>query len=158
MLKIDKGSDDQERSKNPVCDCYLPREPLPDCEEKEGCNEFHYEVAKRNPCAAICAPAAKREPTDQRQILMPWNRLFALRTKRPPRSVDGEIHRPAIDANVQKRADRRPEQKRKPAEEKILSRMLHAVNWQSVWRRAAPSATRSRCSFRTADTSAAPWQ
>src|SRR6266404_4560177 len=88
---------------------------------------------------------------------MPWNWLFALRAKRPPRSVDGEIHRPAVDTNVQKRADRRAQHKRKAAEEKkILSRMLHALNWRSVSMRAAPSAMQSRCSFRTADTSAAP--
>src|ERR1043166_3369048 len=89
---------------------------------------------------------------------MPWNRLFALRAKRTPRSVDGEIHRPAVDTNVQKRADRRAQQKRKPTEEKILSRMLHALNWRSVSMRAVPSPTQSRCSFRTADTSAAPWR
>ena len=64
MLKIDKGSDDQERNENPVRNCHLPREALPDRQKKEGCNEFHNEVAKRNLCAAICAPAAKREPTD----------------------------------------------------------------------------------------------
>ena len=158
MLKIDKRSDDQERNENPVRNRHLPREPLPDRKEKKCGNEFHREIAERNFCAAICASAAKREPTDQRKIVMPWNRLFAARTKRPTRPIDGEIDRPAVDANVQKRADRRAEHEGKRAEEKILSRMLHAINWRSVSMRGAPSAMRSRCSFRIADTSAAPWR
>src|SRR5436305_6154612 len=89
---------------------------------------------------------------------MPPNWLFALRAKRSARPVDGEIHRPAIDANVQKRADCGAEHDRKPAKEKILSRMLHAINWRSVSMRAVPSAMQSKYSFRTADTSATPWQ
>src|SRR5437867_11636263 len=89
---------------------------------------------------------------------MPWNRLLALRTKRATRPIDGEIDRPAVDANVQKRAERRAEHEGKRAEEKILSRMLHAINWRSVSMRGAPSAMRSRCSFRRADTLVEPWQ
>src|SRR5262252_6115598 len=89
---------------------------------------------------------------------MPWNRLFALRTKRPARPINGEVDRPAVDANVQERADRRAEHKGKRAEDKILDRMLHAINWRSVSMPDAPSAMRSRCSFRIADTSAAPWR
>ncbi len=72
--------------------------------------------------------------------------------------VDGEIDRPAVDANVQKRANRRAESEGKRAEENILSGMLHAINWRSASMRGAPSAMRSRCSFRTADTLAAPWR
>src|ERR1043166_7235354 len=89
---------------------------------------------------------------------MPWNRWFALWTKRAARPIDGEIDRPAVDTNVQKRAHRRAEHEGKPAEQKILSRMLHAINWPSVSRHGAPSATLSRCSFRIADTLAAPWR
>jgi hypothetical protein len=47
---------------------------------------------------------------------MPWNRLFALRTKRAARSIDGEVDRPAVDANVQKRADRSAEHEYKDIE------------------------------------------
>src|SRR5215510_290945 len=89
---------------------------------------------------------------------MPWNRLLALRTKRATRPVDGEIGRPAVDANVQKRADRRAEHEGECAEQKILGRMLHAINWRSVSMRGAPSARQSRCSFRIADTLATPWR
>jgi hypothetical protein len=105
---------------------------LPDRKEKKRGNEFHGEIAKRNFRTAICAPAAKREPADQWQIVMPWNRLFALRTKRATRPVDGEIDRPAVDANIQKRTDRRAQHEGKRAEEEILSRMLHAINWRCV--------------------------
>jgi len=69
---------------------------------------------------------------------MPWNRLFAVRTKRATWLVNGEIHRPPVDANVQKRAYRRAEHEGKHAEKEILSGMLHAINWQSVWMRGAP--------------------
>src|SRR4029453_7868638 len=158
MLKIDKRSDDQERNENPVRNRHLPREPLPDRKEKKCGKEFHRKIAERNFCAAICASTAKREPADQRKIVMPWNRLVAVRAKPPTGPIDGEIDRPAVDTNVQKRADRRAEHERKRAEEKILSRMLHAINWRSVSMRGAPSAMRSRCSFRIADTSAAPWR
>src|SRR5262252_1820819 len=89
---------------------------------------------------------------------MPWNRLFAVRTKRPARVIDGEVDGPAVDADVQKRAERRPEHEDKCAEEKIPNRMLHAINWRSVSMCGVPSAMRSRCSFRIADTSAAPWR
>src|SRR4030095_14768313 len=92
------------------------------------------------------------------KIVMPWNRLFALRAKRATRLIDGEIDRPAVDTNVQKRADRRAEDEGKCAEEKILSRMLHAINSRSFSMRDAPSTMRSRCTFRIADTSAAPWR
>ena len=154
MLKIDKRPDDQERNENPIRNRHLPREPLPHRKEKKCGKEFHREIAERNSCAAICASAAKREPTDQRKIVMPLNWLVALRAKRPPRPIDGEIDRPTVDANVQKGADRRAKHEGKHAEEKILDRILHAINWRSVSLRGAPSTMQSRCSFRIADTSA----
>ena len=128
MLKIDKRSDDQERNENPKRDRHLPREPLPDRKEKKCGKEFHREIPERNFRAAICASTAKREPADQRKIVMPWNRLVTVRAKRPTRPIDGEIDWPAVDANVQKRAERRAEDEGKRAEEKTLNRMLHAIN------------------------------
>jgi hypothetical protein len=89
---------------------------LPDCEEKKRGNKFHGEIPKRNFCTAMCASAAKRKPADQWKIVMPRNRLFALRTKRATRSIDGEIDWPAVDTNVQKRADRRAEHEYKDTE------------------------------------------
>ena len=121
MLKIDERSDYEEGNENPVRNRHMPRKLLPDRKEQKRGDEFHREVAERNFCAAICASAAKCEPTDQRKIVMPWNRLFTLRTKRATRSIDREVNRPAIDTNIQKRADRRPENERERAEEKILS-------------------------------------
>src|SRR6476620_6959693 len=100
MFKIDESSDDQERNENPVRNRHLPREPFPDRKEKKCGDELHGEITERNFCAAICASAAKGEPADQRKIVMPWNRLFAARTKRPTRPIDGEINRPAVDADV----------------------------------------------------------
>src|SRR5262245_33770593 len=158
MFKIDKRSDDQERNKNPVRNGRLPRKPLPDHQKQNCGNQFHREIAERNSCSAIAAPAAERKPTDQRQIVMPWDRPFALRTKRPTRLINREIDRPPVDADIQKRADRRSEHEGEHAEKEILSGMLHVVNWRSFWMRGVPSATQSRCSFHIADTSEAPWR
>src|SRR5262249_24555891 len=157
-LKIDERSDDQEGNENPVRSRHLPRGALPDRKEKKCGNEFHCEIAKRNFCAAICASTAKGEPTDQRKIVMPWNRLFAIRTKRATRPIDEEIDRQAVNTNVQKRADHRAEHKRERAKEEIVSRMLHAINYRAVSGRDVPSVMQSRCSFRRAGTSAAPSQ
>src|SRR5262249_15582112 len=63
MLKINERSDDQERNENPVRNRDLPREPFPDRKEKECGNEFHRKIAECNFRPAICASAAKREPT-----------------------------------------------------------------------------------------------
>ena len=137
MLKIDKRSDDQERNENPVRNRHLPREPVPDRKEKKCGDEFHGEIAEGNFCVAICASAAKGEPADQRKVVMRWNRLFAARTKRSTGPVDGEIDRPAVDANVQKRPDRRAEHERKCTEQKILRRILHAILVGDAFRCAA---------------------
>ena len=100
MLKVDKGSYDKERNKDPVRDRHLPREPLPDPQKKKRGNQFHGEIAKSNFRAAICAPTTKEEPTDQWQILMPRNWLLAVRAERPTRLVNRKIDRPPINADV----------------------------------------------------------
>ena len=101
MLKIDKRSNDKEGNKNPVGHRQLPREHLPNCQEEERGNQFDAEIAERNFGAAICATAAKREPTDQRQILVPGNRLLAAGTKRTARPVNREVDWPSINTDVQ---------------------------------------------------------
>ena len=156
MLKIDECSYDKQRDKNPVRDRDLPWEPLPDRQEKERGNKFDAEIAKRNSGAAICAATAKDHPTDQRQILVPRNRLLTVRAKRATRLINRKINRPAINAYVQERTDRRAEHERKRAKEEIVSRMLHAINYRAVSGRDVPSAMQSRCSFRRAGTSATP--
>src|SRR6266481_5273622 len=44
MLEIDKRSDDQEGNENPVRDRHLPREALPDPEEKQCAKQLHREI------------------------------------------------------------------------------------------------------------------
>ena len=138
MLKVDECSYDKQRDKDPVRDRDLPRESLPDREEKKRGNEFHREVAESNFGAAIRTATAKDHPTDQRQILVPGNGLLAVRAERAARLVNRKIDRPAINADVQKRADRRAEHKRKGVEEKFVSRMVHAITRRSVLARGAP--------------------
>ena len=100
MLKIDKCPDDEERHKNPVGNRHLRRETLPDRQKKKCGNQFHGEIAKRNFRAAICAATAKEKPADQRQILVPGNRLLAVRAERAPRLVNRKVDRPSINADV----------------------------------------------------------
>ena len=138
MLKIDECSYDKQRDKDPVRDRYLPREPCPDRQEKKGGNQFHGEIAKRNFGPAICAATAKDHPTDQRQILVPRNRLLAVWAKRAARLVNRKFDRPAVNADVQKRADRRAEHERKYAKEKLVRRMVHAIIRRFVLGDAAP--------------------
>jgi len=57
---------------------------------------------------------------------MPRDRVFAGRAKGAARLVNRKIDRPAIDADVQKRPDCCPEDKRKRAEEKLVNKMVHA--------------------------------
>ena len=73
MLKIDERSYDQQRNKNPVRDRHLPWKHSPDREKKKPGDELHGEIAEPNFSSAICASAAKHDPADQRNILMPRN-------------------------------------------------------------------------------------
>ncbi len=138
MLKIDKRSDDEEGNKNPVRDRHLPREAFPDCEKKKRGNQLDGEIPKRNFGAAVCATTAKHDPADQRQILMPWNRLLAVRAKRPAGPVDRKINRPAVNADVQKGADRSAKHKRERAEEKLVRRVVHAISLRTISSVGAP--------------------
>ena len=47
MFQIDKRSNEQKRSENPVCNRHLPRKALPDREEQQRRDQFHREIAKR---------------------------------------------------------------------------------------------------------------
>ena len=125
MFEIDKCSNDQERNKNPVCNRHLPRKGLPDDQEQERSDQFHREIAKGDFRAAIRAATAKQNPANQRQILVPGNLLFARRAKRATRFVNRKIDRPAINADVQKRSDCRPEKKGKRTQKKLVNRMSH---------------------------------
>ena len=126
MFEIDKRSNDEKRRENPVRNRRLPRKALPNRQEKQRSDQFHREITKGDFRAAIRTTPTQQNPADQRQILMPGNRLFAGRTKRAPWLVNGKSGRPAIDADVQKRPDRRAENKGKCTEERLVNRMLHA--------------------------------
>jgi hypothetical protein len=62
MFEIDKCSNDQKRNKNPVRYRRLPREALPDGEEKKRCEQFHPEVTEGNFRPTICAATPKQKP------------------------------------------------------------------------------------------------
>src|SRR2546426_942359 len=100
MFEIDECSDNEERNKNPVADRHLPREGLPDREEQKCGKKLDSEIAKSDFAPAICATTAEHDPADQRQILMPWNRFLASRTKRAAGLVNREIDRQTIDTDV----------------------------------------------------------
>src|SRR5262245_14178849 len=126
MVEIDKRPNDQERNKNPVRNRGLPRKTLPDCEKKQCRDQLYGEISKGDFRAAIRAATAQQNPADQGQIVIPRDWLFAGRTKRATRFVNRKVGRPAIDADIQKRSNRRAENKGKRAEEELVNGMLHA--------------------------------
>src|SRR5438132_1074648 len=132
MLKIDKCPDDEERNKNPVSDRHWPGEALPDCEEKKRGQQFHRKIAKCDFASAICAAAAEYHPADQRQVLLPRNRLLARWTKRAARLVYRKIARQPVNTDVQKGADCGAKNESKYAEEKLVNRIVHAINQRST--------------------------
>ena len=120
VFEIDKRGDDQERNENPVSDRDVPWKVQPDGEKEQRGQQFHREIAKRDPAPAIRATSAEEEPADERKILLPRNRFLARWTKRSPRFVNRQIAREPVDADVQKRADRRAQNESDSGEEKTV--------------------------------------
>src|SRR6266403_3849447 len=87
---------------------------------------------------------------------MPRNRFLARRTKRAARLVYGKTKRQAIDADVQQRANRGPENERKCVEYKLVNWIVHAISRRSISIYGAPLPRQSRCSFHKANTSGVP--
>src|SRR6266852_4079369 len=158
VFEIDKRGDDNERNKNPVSQRHLPRKALPDREKEQGGKQLHGEITKCDFAAAVCAAAAQQKPAEQREILMPEDRLLAIRAKRAARLTDGLIARQPVNADVQERANGGAKNKCERAEEKVVERIVPAITRRSRSRAMhdAPSTTRSRCSFRKAGTSEVP--
>lgn len=126
MFQIDECPNDEERGEDPVRNCYLPGKALPDRHEQQRSDQFHREIAKGDFCAAIRTATAEQNPADQRQVLTPGNRLFAGRAKRATRFINRKIDRPAINADVQKRPDRRAKNKREQTKERFVNTVLQA--------------------------------
>ncbi len=116
MLEVDKCSDDDKGHENPVGGDDWPRKAAPNSEEQKRGNEFDAEVTKRDSASTVGAASPQHEPADQRQIVVPRNRSFAGRAKRATRFIDRKLQWQAINADVQKRADHRTENKSKRAE------------------------------------------
>ena len=120
MLEVDEGRDDQERNEDPVNDRDRPRKSDPDGEKEKRGEQFDREIAKGDPAPAVRAFPAQPKPAEQRQVLMPRNRLLAGRTKRASRLIDREIARQPINADVQKRTDHRAENKGEDAKKEFV--------------------------------------
>src|SRR4051812_42984082 len=86
---------------------------------------------------------------------MPRNRRFALGTKGAPRLADRNVARQTINADVQKRADRRAGYESNHCEKCDVKENIHAIRLQ-LSLCGAPSTTQSRCSFRKATSLARP--
>src|SRR5579884_1987839 len=138
MLKVDERPNDQQGNEEPVGDRHRPGKGFPNHQKQQRGEQFHAEISKGDFASAFCAAAAKREPADQWHVLLPWDGIFAGRTKRTTRSANGKIKRPAINADVEKRADCRAKNEGKRLEEGLLQRRIHAIRRQPVWPGAVP--------------------
>ena len=108
MLEVDEGGGDDECDENPIRNRDLPWVISPNNEEQERRHQLDREITKRDWRPASGAATAQHNPTQQRQIMTPRNRLFARRAKRPLRLVHGKIKRQPVDDDVKKGADGRP--------------------------------------------------
>ena len=65
MLEIDKGGGNYQRNDQPIRECDLPRENLPDDEEEKSREQLDRKIAKSNGCAATAAASAQHDPTNE---------------------------------------------------------------------------------------------
>lgn len=59
VFEINEGSNDQERSEQPVRDCRLPWKVLPDRQKQQASDQFDGEIAKSDFSTAIRTAAAE---------------------------------------------------------------------------------------------------
>src|ERR1022692_2772609 len=81
MLEIDKCRDDHERNENPIGNCDLRRECLPERKKQKRGDQFDREIAECDSGSAICATTAEPQPAEQWQILAPRDRGLTIWTK-----------------------------------------------------------------------------
>src|SRR5262249_48141648 len=141
--------------KHPIRDCDLPREKLPHRQKEDRGKQFDAEIAKRDFASAFCATAAQNNPAHERNILVPWNRSIARRTKRTPRLLDRNLPRQTVNANVQEGTDGRAGDERDDCKKCDVKRNIHAIR-PLISLCAVPSTRRSKCSLRTATPSGSP--
>src|SRR5437867_2764240 len=120
MFEIDEGGDDEERNEYPVGERNLPRKSSPDGKKEKGGDQFNAEIAKGDSGAAIGTTSAQKKPTNQGDVLIPWNRIFTVRTKRTARFVDRKIEWQPINADIEEGTNRSAENKGEAAEQEFV--------------------------------------
>jgi hypothetical protein len=71
MLEVDEGGRDEERNKKPVSDRDVPRKNFPDPEKEKRGEKFDGEITEGDAGAAVRAFAAKEQPAQERDVLVP---------------------------------------------------------------------------------------
>src|SRR5262249_12510061 len=89
--------------------------------ERQPGHEFNQEIAERESDSARAASAAQDQEANERDVVVPTNRLQAVAASRT-RPEETLLHRNAVDANVEKAADHCAEH-----EEKDQQKNRHAV-------------------------------
>ena len=104
----------------------------PDREKEQSRKRFDTEISKRNLRAAIRALPTQYQPGKEREIMVPWDRIFAAGTKGALRFADRHITRHPVYADVEKGADARTEHEGKDREENVVSER-HGRESGSAW-------------------------
>ena len=94
----------------------------PNGEKEEGGEEFDTEVAEGDAGVTMGTFASKKQPTEEGNIVVKRNGVFATWTKGALRLIDGKAFGHAVDANIEKRADGGTEDEREGGEEVIVER------------------------------------
>src|SRR5216683_6533680 len=107
VLEINERRDDESGQQQTIHHRQrrrLPPDGEPTAEEGRGGQQFDPKIADRDRRAAVRAPAAKKQPGEERNIEMPGNRIAAMRTMRPGSNQALSAGHP-VDADVQKAPD-----------------------------------------------------
>ena len=105
MLKINKTANYQAGNHQPVNRCpEIPAKNVPYQQEKNSYKQLNKKILYGNSAAAIPAPASQYTKAQERNIIIPMNRLIALGTSGTRRD-NGNIHRDAKNTYISKTAD-----------------------------------------------------
>jgi hypothetical protein len=112
MVEIDKGDDHQSGGKDPVDGGRpLQTEGMEDEPKEEPGQSFHQRITGADRHGTAGTAAAKEEPAEDRDVLIPEDRLAAIWAARCG-TDDGEPFGNAIDADIEKGTDDAAEDKR----------------------------------------------
>ncbi len=128
VLEIDgKQHDQRAGEQQPDDEQRVPAEDRPMDEEDGHCGELQRRVADRDAAAALAAAAAEQQIADDGNVVVPAQDVAAVRAAR--RRPDERLAaRQAVDADVEKAADRQPEQGQQRDVERLDAHWMCSVS------------------------------